>query len=172
MSRSPALGYHSPKNVFFLFLLNKATALFQVLTNTSFTTKDLTGECVNALSSDIDCSPTVASLQVGAYHPETTLNRTCTAECGQSLAQYTARVAQACKKQTWNGYEDTAMPLEIIPDMLQYHYNLTCLSDSGRYCNVVASKAAAVLDTQGIASHHPLISRGMSIGRKLTLADF
>ena len=42
------------------------------------------------------------------------------------------------------------MPLAIIPDMLQYHYNLTCLTDSGRYCNAVAAKAAAALDSEGI----------------------
>lgn len=42
------------------------------------------------------------------------------------------------------------MPLAIIPDMPRYHYNLTCSTDSGGYCNAVAAKAPAALDLEGI----------------------
>lgn len=131
-----------------LTLINASTA-FRAFTNTSIASTNLTVPCVGALSADIACSPAVAGLRLGEYYPEETLNRTCTADCGQALAQYASKVAAACDKQTWKGYEDTEMPLAIIPDMLRYHYNLTCLTDSGRYCNVVAAKAAAALDPEG-----------------------
>ena len=134
--------------VILLTLTNPSTA-FRALTNTSFASTNLTIPCVGALSADIACSPTVAALSLGEYYPEETLNRTCTADCGQALALYANRVAAACDKQTWKGYEDTEMPLAIIPDMLRYHYNLTCLMDSGRYCNTIAAKAAAALDPEG-----------------------
>ena len=129
--------------------LVNASSAFRAFTNTSFASTNLTIPCIGALSGDIACSPGVAGLRLGEYYPEATLNRTCTADCGQALAQFANRVAAACDKQTWKGYEDTDMPLAIIPDMLRYHYNLTCLTDSGRYCNAVAAKAAVVLDSEG-----------------------
>lgn len=135
--------------VIVLTLINTSTA-FRAFTNTSFASTNLTVPCVGALSADIACSPAVVGLRLGEYYPEETLSRTCTADCGQALAQYANKVAAACDKQTWKGYEDTEMPLDIIPDMLRYHYNLTCLTDSGRYCNVVAAKAAAAQDPEGI----------------------
>ena len=130
-----------------LTLVNVSTA-FRAFTNTSFVSTNLTIPCVGALSDDIACSPAVAALRLGEYYPEETLNQVCTADCGQALAQYASKVAASCDKQTWKGYEDTVMPLAIITDMLRYHYNLTCLTDSDRYCNVVAAKAAAVLDPE------------------------
>ena len=130
-------------------MLVNASSAFRAFTNTSFASTNLTIPCIGALSGDIACSPAVAALSLGEYYPEETLNRTCTADCGQALAQFANRVAAACDKQTWKGYEDTDMPLAIIPDMLRYHYNLSCLTDSGRYCNAVAAKAAAALDSEG-----------------------
>lgn len=134
--------------VIVLTLINASTA-FRPFTNTSFASTNLTVPCVGALSADIACSPAVSGLRLGEYYPEETLSRTCTAGCGQALARYGNKVAEACDKQTWKGYEDTEMPIAIIPDMLRYHYNLTCLTDSGRYCNAVAAKAAAALDSEG-----------------------
>ncbi len=131
-----------------LTLINVSTA-FHAFSNTSFISTNLTKQCVGALSDDIACSPGVAALRLGEYYPGETLSRTCTADCGQALAQYENKVIAACGKQTWKGYEDTEMPLAIIPDMLRYHYNATCLMDSGRYCNAVAAKAAAALDVEG-----------------------
>lgn len=40
------------------------------------------------------------------------------------------------------------MPIAVMPDMLRNHYNLTCLTDSGRYCNSVAAKTTAALDSE------------------------
>lgn len=141
--------------------LINASSAFRAFTNTSFASTNLTIPCIGALSGDIACSPGVAGLTLGEYYPEETLNRTCTAECGQALAQFANRVAAACDKQTWKGYEDTDMPLAIIPDMLRYHYNLTCLKDSGRYCNAVAAKAAAVLDSEGTEKSLELSNNSM-----------
>ena len=131
-----------------LTLMDASTA-FHAFTNTSFPSTNLTIPCIGALSDDIACSPAVAGLRLGEYYPEDTLGRTCTSQCGHALAQYEDKVAAACDKQIWKGYEDTDMPIAIIPEMLRYHYNLTCLTDSGRYCNVVAAKAAAASDPEG-----------------------
>ncbi|KAL8709699.1 MAG: hypothetical protein Q9220_005639 [cf. Caloplaca sp. 1 TL-2023] len=38
------------------------------------------------------------------------------------------------------------MPLVVIPDIMRYLYNLTCLMESGRFCNNVAANAALALD--------------------------
>jgi hypothetical protein len=38
--------------------------------------------------------------------------------------------------------DDVVMPFATIPDLLRYSFNLTCLMDSGRYCNQVAAAAA------------------------------
>ena len=135
--------------IIILTFINASTA-FRAFSNSSFASTNLTIPCVGALSDDIACSPAVAALSLGEYYPQDTLSRTCTADCGQALALYENKVIAACGKQTWKGYEDTDMPLAIIPDMLRYHYNVTCLMDSGRYCNAVAAKAAAALDSEGI----------------------
>ncbi len=52
----------------------------------------------------------------------------------------------ACDSQTWNGYQDTEVPLVIVPHLLRFQYNLTCLRDSGRWCNLVAAAAALAQD--------------------------
>ena len=149
MSYFSLSGCRAPTWLVIVLTLMNLSSAFRALTNTSFASINLTIPCVGALSADIACSPTVAALSLGEYYPEETLSRTCTADCGQALALYANRVAAACDKQTWKGYEDTDMPLAIIPDMLRYHYNLTCLMDSGRYCNTIAGKAAAALDPEG-----------------------
>ena len=122
---------------------------FRAFTNTSFASSNLTVPCVGALFEDIACSPAVAGLRLGEYFSEERLSRICTADCGQALAQYANKVGARSDKQTWKEYEDTDMPFAIIPDMLRYRYNFTCLTDSGRYCNAVAGKAAATLDSEG-----------------------
>ncbi|KAL8857174.1 MAG: hypothetical protein Q9178_006229 [Gyalolechia marmorata] len=40
------------------------------------------------------------------------------------------------------------MPLAVIPDIVRYLYNLTCLMDSNRYCNNVAAEAAFALEPE------------------------
>ena len=125
------------------------SSAFRPFGDISFALPNLTVTCAGAMSSDIACSPGITGFNIGEFYPEDTLVRTCTADCGQALEQYANRVNAACSKQTWKGYDDTDMPLAIIPEMLRYHYNLTCLMDSGRYCNVVGAEAATASGTQG-----------------------
>lgn len=132
--------------VFFVcFQISSGFKLFDVNTVPG----NVTTTCSAALLNDISCSPVVSSLQDGAYYPVSTLNRTCTAACTSALSQYEAAVASSCAGQSWNGYEDTPMPLMIIPGLLRYHYDIACLMDSGRYCNNVAAEAAFSLDPGG-----------------------
>ena len=133
--------------VFLLMFLQFANG-FQIFTNDTVP-GNLTSACSTALLKDISCNPVVSSLRDGAYYPVSTLNRTCTATCELALSQYEATVASSCDGQSWNGYEDTPMPFTIIPNLLRYQYNLTCLMDSGRYCNNVAAEAAFSLDPGG-----------------------
>lgn len=118
---------------------------FQALT-TKILDSSLTLACKNALTADIACSPVVARFQKGTYYAQSTLTDTCTTACAAALDQYYINVSSACGSQTWNGYEDTEMPVLIIPDMMKYQYGLACLTDSGRFCNNVAAEAAYVLD--------------------------
>lgn len=121
----------------------------QLVTNTSIPT-NLTGSCASALLSDVNCSPVVTALRIGSYYPQSTLNNTCTAQCASALSGFQSAVVAACGEQKWSGYEDTVMPLAVIPDILRYLYNLTCLMDSNRYCNNVAAEAAFALDSESI----------------------
>ena len=118
---------------------------FQALTTRNLDSS-LTLACKSALTADIACSPVVARFQKGSYYAESTLTDTCTTACAAALDQYYTNVNSACGIQTWNGYEDTEMPLLIIPDMMKYQYSLACLTDGGRFCNNVAAEAAYVLD--------------------------
>lgn len=117
----------------------------QLVSNSSIPA-NLTGGCIAALHSDVNCSPVVAALRSGSYYTEATLKSTCTTDCRTALSAYESRIVSACGDQTWNGYEDIVMPVAIIPDMLFYLFNLTCLMDSNRYCNNIAATAALALD--------------------------
>lgn len=111
---------------------------------------NLTSACAIALSTDVNCSPFVLSLRTGLYYPNDTLERTCTTNCHSALTSYRAQIATACATETWLGYQDVILPVVTIPEMLQYQYNLTCLMDSGRYCNNVAASYAASRDPSGM----------------------
>lgn len=142
----------------FLVVLGSGVNAVQFLQNTTVPA-NLTAACSSALVGDVNCSPVVAALRSGSYYPQSTLNRTCTADCANALSAYESNVLSACRGQTWNGYQDTEMPLAIIPDMLRYLYNLTCLMDSGRYCNVVSAAAAQALDPGSMYACSPFRSR-------------
>ena len=120
---------------------------FQVFTNDSLPT-NLTTACNNALLSDLDCDPTIPALQDGYYYAQATLDSICTTRCTSALAAYESSVIQSCRGQTWNGYYNATEPVAMIPDIMQYQYNLACLMDTGRYCNVVAAQAATSADPQ------------------------
>lgn len=129
----------------FLSIFHQLTGAVQFVSNTSIPT-NLTDGCATALLKDVNCSPVVNALRIGDYYAESTLDRACTSQCADALSGFQSSVASACGDQTWLGYDDTVTPLAMIPDMLRYLYNLTCLKDSNRYCNNVAAEAAFALD--------------------------
>ena len=110
---------------------------------------NLTTDCSSALLADIACSPVVASFRNGYYYPAATLNATCTSACEAALTSYELTIDSSCNNQVWQGYSDEDMPVLVIPNLLKYQYDLTCLQDSGRWCNVVAGSAAQAADPGG-----------------------
>ncbi|KAF8457847.1 hypothetical protein BDZ91DRAFT_785929 [Kalaharituber pfeilii] len=115
---------------------------------------NLSPECQAALMADVaDCYPVVGALRNGAFYPQAVLETMCTSACTAALAAYRGSIATACSGQTWVGYEDVGWPVTVIPELMIYHYNLACLMDEGRYCNVVAADYAAQLDPQ---AGHPI----------------
>jgi len=131
-----------------LFTLFHTVTAIQFFDNSTVPT-NLTTTCTNAILSDVNCSPVVASLRSGSYYPNSTLERTCTTDCENALSTYQSNIVEACDTETWNGYEDASLPVVMIPDLLRYHFGLICLMDSGRYCNNVAAAYAASLDPSG-----------------------
>ena len=105
---------------------------------------NLSSACSNALLKDVTgCSPIVSLFKDGYFYPPSTLEKTCNAACAKALASYETEISSACSGQTWAGYDDgNDMSLAIIPNLMRYQYDLTCLQDSGRWCNVVAAAAA------------------------------
>jgi hypothetical protein len=103
--------------------------------------------CGNALISDISCSPAVTALKNGGYYSQRLLERVCTSGCDDALRDYETRVRSTCAEQTWNGYFNETLPIAIVPGLLRYQYNQSCLMDSGRYCNIVAAQAATANST-------------------------
>lgn len=101
---------------------------------------------------DIDCDLVVPALVRGTYYPNSTLLRGCTSSCEDALGTYQTSVEAACISDTWLGYENETMPVAIIPEILRYNYNLTCLAnDDGDFCNNVAASYAAYLDPNATA---------------------
>lgn len=114
----------------------------------------LSEACSSALLWDVDCNPHVASLRAGIYYPEATLQRTCTKGCAAALTRWWLVVGISCAGETWKGFNEKPMPLEIIPDMMRHTYNLSCLTDETRFCNTVAAQAAYATDPLGMLTSH------------------
>lgn len=127
------------------FALARLVAAVQIFSNNTIPA-DLTTGCMNALLADVACSPVVTSFRNGYYYPASTLNNTCTPACTTALSSYESKIGSACSNQTWDGYDDEDMPIVVIADLLRYQYSLTCLQDSGRWCNVLAASAALNAD--------------------------
>lgn len=135
----------------FVLLVSIASSLLRSAQAVSFYTNgtvptNLTLACTNALIADVDCDPVVPALRNGNFYPNSTLTRACTPKCANALIIFQSKIASACSKDTWLGYDDVAMPLTLIPDLLRFHYNLTCISNKGIFCNNIAAAYAAHLD--------------------------
>lgn len=128
-----------------LLLLAECTNGAQLFSNSTIPT-NLTVGCSNSLLSDVDCSLALMGFQHTRYYAETTLKKVCTPQCEAGLSSYEAAIRIACAGETWKGFDDEIMPLDLIATNIRYEYNSTCLMDSGRYCNVIAAQAAAAAD--------------------------
>ncbi len=133
-----------------LLLASVAPALgIQIVENDSSALSGIASSgCRDALTRDVACSRAVTALRPGAYYAEKLLNATCTANCSQALAEYQAAVDAACRGHTFHGEAGPLTPVLMIPDLLRYLYNRTCLTDSGRFSNVVAAEAAMAVDDE------------------------
>ncbi|KAL3423876.1 LysM domain-containing protein [Phlyctema vagabunda] len=109
---------------------------------------NITDACVNALLSDVNCSPAVPALQHGIYYPKAELDQICTADCATSLASYHSQIMRSCASDTWNGIDDDILPIAMISEIFRYHYNATCLTDGTRFCNNVAASYSVFLDPE------------------------
>lgn len=139
-----SVTHFHPLHILFLTLPLSYTAMAATFYTNVTAPKGLAIACTNALLADLDCSPVVPSLYHGGYYPNTTLERACTSECATALASYHSGIASSCNGEVWNGYGNETMPVLMIPEMVRYHYNLTCMTDNGRFCNNVAASYAAI----------------------------
>ncbi|KAH8901682.1 hypothetical protein GQ53DRAFT_851663 [Thozetella sp. PMI_491] len=140
--------------VWVLFVLPALVAATSFYTNATVP-GNLTVACTNALLADVACDPIVPALQSGDFYPDTTLARACTTGCAAALSTFQQNVDSACSADTWLGYENQTMPVAIIPDLLRYHFNMTCLTNQGRFCNNVAAAYAAYLDPNATGNAAP-----------------
>lgn len=151
----------------YLFLV-RAVDPIQLFTETT-APKGLSAGCLTALTAEVPCSPLVPRFRYGYFYSASTLNSSCTQECDSALVSYESSVNSACKDDVWDGYDDEGgAPLGWIPSLLRYQYSLTCLQDSGRWCNVVTGAAAAIADPGGNRSQtFDLFSREANKNNKI-----
>lgn len=119
--------FTKPSLALSIFSLLSLVHSISIYTNTTVPS-NLTDACSSALLSDVQCDAVVPALVTGDYYPETTLSRACTSDCASSLASYQSNIASACADDTWLAYGNETMPVAIIPEILRYNYNLTCLT--------------------------------------------
>ncbi|KAJ3561274.1 hypothetical protein NPX13_g9010 [Xylaria arbuscula] len=68
--------------------------------------------------------------------------------CSSALETYEKNVVTSCSNDTWLAYEDDEenLPVAFIPNVMRYLYELSCIQDNGRFCNVVAGMNAVMAD--------------------------
>ncbi|KAI0595745.1 carbohydrate-binding module family 50 protein [Biscogniauxia sp. FL1348] len=127
-------------------ILTQLASAVQLYTNTSIPTT-LSPGCQTAFLAEVaECNLTVTKFRYGYFYPESTLQGACTTNCGSALQSFESSIFSACGNDTWEGYDGEGLPAALIPNVLRYLYELTCLQDSGRFCNVVAGSSAAIAD--------------------------
>lgn len=131
------------------FLLVIPTTFFaqavQFYTN-STVPANISTSCTNALLADVGCDPVVPALRSGEFYPANTLERACTSGCSDALQSYQNVITSACNNDVWLGYDNETMPVNMIPELLRFHFNLTCLVKNGEFCNNIAAAYAEHLD--------------------------
>ncbi|KAK8007950.1 carbohydrate-binding module family 50 protein [Apiospora marii] len=114
----------------------------------SYLPEGISSPCATALSADIACPRHIATLQSGLYYPQTSLRDLCTTDCAAALSSYHSQVVANCASDTWLGPGDEEQPVAMISETIRYHYNFTCLTDNGRFCNNVAAAFAAAANSK------------------------
>ncbi|GJC83778.1 lysM domain-containing protein ARB_00327 [Colletotrichum liriopes] len=102
--------------------------------------------CIAALTAETACKDAVADLRPSLYYPLTKLQSICNPACSSALASYHAAVVSSCTQDTYETEERSQIPVAMFSELIRYAYNLTCLTESGRFCNNVAAAFAAAAD--------------------------
>jgi hypothetical protein len=119
---------------------------FQYITNSSLPIANPTDGCTAALMNNISCDPWVSRFRPGQYYDPKGLQAVCTSACQSAIQDYQSNLDQACSGSTYN-YSDTVyLPISAVGSFLLYNYQLTCLQDSGRFCNYLAYEKSFQID--------------------------
>lgn len=128
--------------------LSQSLFLCLILAHLAFTARffteyvvpeDLSSACKDALQVNVDCSHAVPALQAGTFYPKAELQQIFTSNCASSLASYHAGIVSACGDNTWVGFQDVEEPVDLISEMIRYHYYFTCIMDGDRFCHNCSS---------------------------------
>ncbi|KAI3543610.1 LysM domain-containing protein [Colletotrichum filicis] len=130
------------------FTLFTSITLGSQLFTTNTVPEGLSAGCSNALVADIPCGNGITLFTRGEYYPLTDLKALCVDSCASALEAYHVDVVSSCAADNWPEEMEVDMPLVMISELLRYNYNLTCLTDSGRFCNNVAAAFAASRDPE------------------------
>lgn len=135
----------------FLFLAVQTVEAVQFFNNATVP-ENLSDNCEIALTVNItQCDNVVGSLNSGFYYPQQTLQRVCTPACADALVSYEQSVQGACgPSDVYSLDEGATSQISIAPALYKYMYDLICLMDGGRYCNVVLGEAADAEDPIGM----------------------
>lgn len=106
----------------------------------------LSSGCVAALTAETNCRIDVPELSPGTYYPFSQLQAICTPDCASSLAGYHSSVLSSCSQDSWLDDDGTKLPAAFYSEIVRYSYNLTCLTEGGRFCNNVAAAWAVAAD--------------------------
>ncbi|KAI0202237.1 hypothetical protein F4808DRAFT_468789 [Astrocystis sublimbata] len=136
-------------------LLLRSAVATSFYTNATVPT-NISSACTSALVSEVvNCDPVVPALRSGAFYSESTLTRICTSACASSLGIFQGAVNRACATDVWDGYGDEQLPVAVIPELLRYQFNLTCLENDGLFCNNAAASYASFLDANATMENAP-----------------
>ncbi|KAF2737440.1 hypothetical protein EJ04DRAFT_395349, partial [Polyplosphaeria fusca] len=111
--------------------------------------KKISPACRKALLGEVSCDAAVTYFQPQGYYGVELLQKVCEDDCTASLLKFEGAVVKACSSETFGGEENwdlsinPTFPIAMIPNKLRFNYELTCLKDNGRFCNVVLGDAAA-----------------------------
>lgn len=109
---------------------------------------DLSNSCTNALLQDIECGAIVPRLQADSFYDQSTLERACGSTCSNSINNYHSNVVRSCLQETWSSSNGEPEPVPAIIDRMRFNYNLICMKDGSRFCNVVAASIADKIESQ------------------------